>query len=202
MTRDYHVIIPLMIAVSITYGIRRIYMESSIYDLKLIRRGHYIPNALQTNLYLMHTAGELIATPVLRIGCHPNIARLRTLLRRLRRPPHLLVVERGAIKAVVVADKARRMELSQGFAQAVEEFGATRYIVVSADDVAFDIVAQLRGSLSNLALVTDDGELNAPEEVLGILTWSDVASGSVLPRPLLERKRRQQRSAKEKPLSS
>jgi CIC family chloride channel protein len=53
MTRDYHVIIPLMIAVSIAYGIRRIYMESSIYDLKLIRRGHYIPSALQTNLYLM-----------------------------------------------------------------------------------------------------------------------------------------------------
>lgn len=68
MTRDYHVIIPLMIAVSIAYGIRRIYMESSIYDLKLIRRGHYIPQALQTNLYLQHTAGELISTPVLRIS--------------------------------------------------------------------------------------------------------------------------------------
>jgi CIC family chloride channel protein len=65
MTRDYHVIIPLMIAVSIAYGIRRIYMESSIYDLKLIRRGHYIPNALQTNLYLMMSLSitRLIRSP-------------------------------------------------------------------------------------------------------------------------------------------
>lgn len=78
-------------------------------------------------------------------------------------------------------------------AQALEEYGAARFIVVSADDVVFDIVARLRGSLCDVALVTDNGELNKPEEILGILTWTDMASGSVLPRPLLERKRRQQR---------
>jgi CIC family chloride channel protein len=182
-----------MIAVSIAYGIRRIYMESSIYDLKLIRRGHYIPQALQTNLYLQHTAGELISTPVLRVGPDPNLNRLRKILRRLRRPPHVVVVERGKVETIVVADKARRMSLSRGFAQALEEFGEKRHIVVSADDVVFDIVARLRDALCDVALVTDNGEMNNPEEILGILTWADVASGSVLPRPLLERKRRQQR---------
>lgn len=194
MTRDYHVIIPLMIAVSIAYGIRRIYMEASIYDLKLIRRGHYIPAALQTNLYLMHTVGELISTPVMRIGRHPNLQRLKKILRRLRRPPHVVVSAHGRVEAVIVADKARRMDLSQGFEHALAEYGETRYIVVSADEAVFDIVTRLRDALCDIALVTDTGELHMPEEILGILTWADVASGSVLPRPLLERKRRRQRS--------
>ncbi|MGH6991540.1 MAG: chloride channel protein, partial [Stellaceae bacterium] len=38
MTRDYTVIIPLMVAVSVAYGIRRAWMEGSIYDMKLRRR--------------------------------------------------------------------------------------------------------------------------------------------------------------------
>jgi CIC family chloride channel protein len=193
MTRDYHVIIPLMLAGSIAYGIRRIYMDASIYDLKLVRRGHYIPKALQTNLYLMHTVGELISTPILRIGRRPNLRRLQSILRRSKRPPHVVVVSRGRIDGVIVADKARRMDLSHGIEPALADYGETRYLVVSADEAVFDIVTRLRDALADIALVTDNGELHAPEEILGVLTWADVASGSVLPRPLLERKRRRQR---------
>lgn len=190
MTRDYNVIIPLMISVSIAYGVRRIYLEASIYDLKLQRRGHYIPAALHNNLYLLHSAGELISTPVLRVTPDFDVARLSKILRRVKRPPHLLLTEQDQIKRVVAADKVEGMDLSGGLDKALDGCADERFIVVSSDDMIFDIVARLRDQLCDIALVTESGELNAPEDVIGALTWADVSTGSILPRPLLERKRR------------
>lgn len=190
MTRDYSVIIPLMISVSIAYGVRRVYLEASIYDLKLQRRGHYIPVALHNNLYLLHSAGQLISTPVLHVTADSSMERLRKILRRVKHAPHLLISNQDQVTHVVAADKVGQMDLSQGLETALEGTADENYIVVSSDDLVFDIVARMRDNMADIALVTQTGELNSPEDVLGVLTWPSVSTGSILPRPLLERKRR------------
>jgi CIC family chloride channel protein len=43
MTLDYNVIIPLAVTVAFSYGVRRVFSRESIYTVKLVRRGHYIP---------------------------------------------------------------------------------------------------------------------------------------------------------------
>lgn len=43
MTRDYNLIVPMILSVAISYGIRKLLSRESIYTLKLARRGHYIP---------------------------------------------------------------------------------------------------------------------------------------------------------------
>lgn len=47
MTRDYSVIIPIIIAVAAGYHIRWFLVEESIYTLRLVRRGHHIPHTLR-----------------------------------------------------------------------------------------------------------------------------------------------------------
>lgn len=188
MTRDYGVIIPLMIAVSVAYGVRRAWMEASIYDMKLRRRGHFIPNVLQTNLYLLGRARDRIRAPVLRVSPQPNMRRLQRLLGRVWRVPHIVVVERGRVQAVIPANIVRGFKDSQALASAIVHHERLPYVVVAADDMLFDVIAQLRNSACEVALVTESGEMHSADEIRGVLTLSDVVQGTQLPRLLLGRR--------------
>ena len=48
MMLDYNVIIPMTITVAISCGVRRVLCRDSIYTKKLVRRGHFLPEALRT----------------------------------------------------------------------------------------------------------------------------------------------------------
>lgn len=185
MTRDYSVIIPLLISVSIAYGVRRAIMEGSIYDMKLRRRGHVIPNVLQTNLYLLQRARDRIRAPVLRVSSQPNVERLRRLLQRLRRVPHVVITDRGRIRAVIPAPMVQGFDNAEALAAAVRHHERQSYVVVAADDMLFDVIARLRDSGCEIALVTDTGKMRSADEVRGVLTLGDMVQGAQLPRLLL-----------------
>lgn len=50
MTRDYHALLPVVIAVATAYATRKALMRESIYTMKLVRRGHVVPEGLQAGL--------------------------------------------------------------------------------------------------------------------------------------------------------
>lgn len=52
MTLDYNVIIPMTLTVAIAYQVRKWLSPESIYTFKLVRRGHRMPEALETNAHL------------------------------------------------------------------------------------------------------------------------------------------------------
>lgn len=43
MTRDYDMVMPLIIAVAVSIGIRRLLSHKNIYAIKLLARRHFIP---------------------------------------------------------------------------------------------------------------------------------------------------------------
>jgi len=47
MTVDYSIILPMLVAVTLSYGVRRKLCRDSIYTLKLTRRGHRVPEAMR-----------------------------------------------------------------------------------------------------------------------------------------------------------
>ncbi len=67
MTGDYRVIIPLIVVVSVAYATRRLITSDTIYTLKLLRRGHDIPESRQSNLYLSLPASDVVRTDFLRV---------------------------------------------------------------------------------------------------------------------------------------
>ncbi len=50
MTLEYQVMLPVMISVSIAYALRRWMIPTDIYTMKLLRRGHIIPEGLSTDI--------------------------------------------------------------------------------------------------------------------------------------------------------
>ncbi len=65
MTRDYNIVLPMILAVAFSLGVRRLLSPENIYTLKLARRGHLVPKALHANMFLVRRASEVMETDVL-----------------------------------------------------------------------------------------------------------------------------------------
>ena len=60
MTRDYAIIVPVIVAVAVAAGVRRALIGETIYTIKLRHRGHRIPKERHVNLYLEQQAQDIM----------------------------------------------------------------------------------------------------------------------------------------------
>jgi chloride channel protein, CIC family len=185
MTRDYNVILPSLIAVSVAYGVRRWFLRESIYAMKLTRRGHYIPESLQTNMYLLYSVKDFLRRPVIRIPLHGDWHRLERHLARSRRIPHVAIFDNGELLGVIIAERVVNLNRNLSVSEALEQVAERQFVVVNSHDRLFDVMARLRDSKASVVVVTATGELHAPGEIKGALTWRDIERISNLPRALL-----------------
>jgi CIC family chloride channel protein len=189
MTRDYNVIVPLMITVSIAYGARRLLITDSIYTMKLTRRGHVIPDAFHTNLYMLRSVADFIRTPMQVSDADLPLATLFDGLQRQTFVPHVLVTREGKVHGVLSSRRIVHMLRRGNRAGTVGEHARPGYAVVHAQDLIFDVLARLREHGGDIALLTREGKLESADDVTGVVTWNDILLHGNLPLPLRRRKR-------------
>ena len=61
MTRDYNIILPLVLAVAVALGVRRALVVNDIYTVKLRNRGRAIPTDRTTNMFLVQPVREVMS---------------------------------------------------------------------------------------------------------------------------------------------
>ena len=69
MTRDYAIIVPVIVAVAVAAGIRRTLIGETIYTIKLRHRGHRIPKERHINLYLVKQAQDIMERSFILAKC-------------------------------------------------------------------------------------------------------------------------------------
>ncbi len=102
MTRDYDIVLPMILAVGASLATRRLLSAENIYTLKLIRRGHPVPRGLHANMFLVHSAKDVMETDVPVLDAETRLDEF------LLRPEN-----KGAIRHVVVTRAGR---ISRGVA--------------------------------------------------------------------------------------
>ena len=65
MTRDYDIVMPMIVSVAVSIGIRRLLSRENIYTIKLVSRRHFIPKALHANMFLVRQAADVIDRDVM-----------------------------------------------------------------------------------------------------------------------------------------
>jgi chloride channel protein, CIC family len=186
MTRDYNVIVPLLVTVSISYGVRRLIMADSIYSMKLTRRGHYIPESLHTHAYMLRSAADALSTPTIRVERGRELAELRRQLPwRGGRRSHVMVTLAGEVQGVLPWGRIDRLVRLGELGADLGEKLVTSWIVVDPEDVVLDVVGRMRAAATDVALVARHGKLDGLDSILGILTWGDIVSYSNLPLRLM-----------------
>jgi len=176
MTRDYHLIIPLIISVSVAYAMRRLLLADTVYTMKLTRRGQRITTAIQSQLYLTRRALEFINAPFLCLDAGAILDDALPRRHRLRKAPRVVLLEDDGTLVGVVPARTLHAAFDSGSpgSTPLRELADLKPVVVESAIQVFDLVSVLRRQRARNALMTRDGTLAGPDSVLGVVTWGDL----------------------------
>ncbi len=176
MTRNYDIVLPMISAVALSVGVRRLLSRENIYTLKLVRRGHAIPKALHANMFLVRPAAQVMDDDIV---LAPADMGFETLLARpdnRGRLRHVVVTEGGRILGVLRVNTALRAA-SEGVMPgvALRELASRNFTIVRENDVAFDVIRRIWRKGAIMALVVKGRGVPRPDDVLGVITKEHVA---------------------------
>ncbi len=158
MTRDYNVIIPMTLTVAIAYEVRKLLSNESIYTFKLVRRGHRMPEALETNAHFFRRARDLMNSRISLVAASLTPAELAHKAAEQPDVEYFLLAGPGGIAGV----SRRGQEIITGFS------------VLAEDLTLLDSLERMHRSGAPIAVVSSDGSL-AADRARGIITREQLA---------------------------
>ncbi len=176
MTLDYNIVLPMILAVAVSVGVRRLLSPESIYTIKLFRRGHFIPKALHANMFLVRRAHEVMDSNIAVAPADTDFEEF------IRRPEH-----QGRMLHVVVTRADRIfgvLRINTGLRRGVERMseGVTlgdvayrNFTIVRANDIALQVIRRLSRKHAMMAVVIRGKHVPRPADVLGVITKEHVA---------------------------
>lgn len=176
MTLNYDIIMPMIVAVAMSVGVRRMLSRENIYTLKLVRRGRAIPKALHANMFLVRRASEVMDRDVAVLDAETSFDEF------LRRPEH-----DGRLRHVVVTKKRRLfgvIRVNTGLRRGLEaihtgvslgDVASRDFIVVGEDAVAFDVIERMWRKGAVMCVVTSGHGVPHADDVVGVITKEHVA---------------------------
>jgi chloride channel protein, CIC family len=176
MTRDYSIVMPMIVAVAMSIGARRLLSRETIYTLKLVRRGRSIPKARHANMFLVRSAREVMDAD---IQVLPTDASFDDYLRqpehagRLR---HVVVTDKGHIYGVIRVNTGLRRGLESAHTGvSLGEVASRNFTVVGENETAFDVIRRMwrRGAI--MAVVVRGRGVPRGSDVAGVITKEHVA---------------------------
>ncbi|WP_201155322.1 chloride channel protein, partial [Rhodobaculum claviforme] len=176
MTRDYNIIVPMVIAVALSIGVRRWLSPENIYTIKLAWRGKHIPKQRHTNMFLVRHAAEVMddAFAVL-----PAEMTLETALETLGfdTDKHFILVTDGD-EAVGVVRVSRVLRSSEGVQTdaTLGELASRAWVLAERDDILHDVLQRMSDQDGHYALVMPNGRTEAQSRhVIGVVGKDRIA---------------------------
>jgi CIC family chloride channel protein len=180
MTLDYHIVLPMILAVAAGLGVRRGLSRENIYTAKLVGRGHVFPKALHANMFLVRAAKDVMERDFTIVAAETRLDEF------LRRPEH-----RAGMRHVIITHGehiAGVVRINAGLRTGIADletgitFGdvARRdFTIVRENDVAFDVIVRLWRRGGAMAVVVHQEapgfHVPRPANVIGVITKEHVA---------------------------
>jgi len=174
MTRDYAIIVPVIVAVALAAGIRRALINETIYTIKLRHRGHRIPKERHINLYLVKQAQDIMERRFI-------LAKAGTSLKEAisaEEPGDLrvIIVERDGRIVGLIPPRSGLWRESQGNPNLlVERFVESRVVICRDDDLVSRVLARLRRHRSGAAIVFHGADRPRASDIVGVITKRAIA---------------------------
>jgi len=177
MTRDYDIVLPMILAVALSVGVRRLLSRENIYTLKLFRRGHVIPKALHANMFLVRRAEEVMETDLVFTPTEMRFDAFLSQPDHNGRMLHVAVTEGNRILGVLRVNTALRHAPPKGAQSNVtfRDIASRNFTVVREDDLVFDVIQRIWRKHAAMALVVRGRGVPRPENVVGVITKEHVA---------------------------
>ncbi len=174
MTRDYAIIVPVILAVAVAAGVRRALIGETIYTIKLRHRGHRIPKSRHVNLYLVKQARDIMETSFI-------LAKAGTSLKDVvglegSDDLRAIVVERdGKIVGLIPPRSGLWRESQSDPGVPVERFVESRAVICRDVDLLSFVFARLKRRRSGAAIVFHGVNRPRAQDIVGIITKRAIA---------------------------
>lgn len=168
MTLDYGVIVPMTTTVAIAYGVRKMISNESIYTLKLTRRGHRMPSAMQANIQYMKPASELNHASIFRLPADMTLPELAIILPSYPVGACFVAMEEERIAGVITINAALQAVRRPRQDTTIAEIASQNYAVVSADTSVFEMLTKIRLDGTQAFLLAPGQRENAAD---GLQRW-------------------------------
>src|SRR5271168_3168310 len=176
MTRDYGIVLPMILAVALSVGVRRLLSRENIYSLKLVRRGRAIPKARHANMFLVRSAREVMDADIQVLPAD------RSFDEYLRQPEHagrlryVVVTEKGHLFGVIRVNTGLRRGLeSTNTGVSLGDVANRNFTVVREDETAFDVIRRMWRRNAIMAVVVRGRGVPRGSDVSGVITKEHVA---------------------------
>ena len=174
MTRDYAIIVPVIVAVALAASVRRALVTETIYTIKLRHRGHHIPKERHSNLYLVRRAQDIMERQFI-------VAEAGTALTQAIFPEDIddlraIVVGRhGRIVGLIQPRSGLWLESRSDRDVRVERYVEAQLVICREDDVLSLVFARLRRHRAGAAIVFRGTARPRVNDVVGIITKRAIA---------------------------
>ena len=176
MTRDYDIVLPMILAVAVSVGIRRLLSRENIYTMKLFRRGHVIPKALHANMFLVRRAKEVMDTDVILASGEMSFDAFLSQPNHAGRMRHIVVTEGDTILGVVRVNTALRRATEGAYSSiTMRDIASPHFVVVREDEIVFEVIQRIWRYQAAMALVLRGSGSRSASDVAGVITKEHVA---------------------------
>jgi CIC family chloride channel protein len=160
----------MTITVALSYGVRKALSAESIYTLKLVRRGHYMPEALQTNFHQLRRAHEVMETHLGSVPAETSLSAFARAALADSGAIWYLVTKDDAVTGLATKDMALQAFGESGGDVPVGGIALHAYVVVPERATVGEVAGRLRATGSVAALVSRNDGSVAAADVTGLIT--------------------------------
>jgi CIC family chloride channel protein len=176
MTRDYSIVLPMILAVALSLGVRRVLSPESIYTMKLSRRGHMVPKALHANMFLVRRAADVMDTDVLALPAETDFDEFLSRPEHAGRMRHVIVTRNNRIFGVVRVNTGIRRGLAKvDTGITLGDVARPNFTIVREDDIAFEVIQRIWRKRAVMAIVVRGRGVPRPQNIAGVITKEHVA---------------------------
>ncbi|HQT45778.1 MAG TPA: chloride channel protein [Acidocella sp.] len=174
MTRDYNIVLPMILAVAVALGVRRLLSHENMYTMKLVRRGHPIPKALHANMFLVESARDIMERDVLVLDENTLFTSFLGMAAAHGGLRHVVVTRAGKIIGGLRVNVSLRRAIAAADDVRLGDLVAPNFILIRAGDAAFDVIKEMTRQSAAIAIVTAH-MVGEPDKVVGVITKEQIA---------------------------
>jgi len=176
MTLDYSIVMPMIVAVAMSIGARRMLSRETIYTMKLVRRGRTIPKARHANMFLVRSAREVMDADIQVLPVDASFDDYVRQPEHAGRLRHVVVTDQGRIVGVIRVNTGLRRGLEAAHTGlTLGDVASRNFTVVGEVETAFDVIRRMwrRGAI--MAVVVRGRGIPRGSDVAGVITKEHVA---------------------------
>jgi CIC family chloride channel protein len=176
MTRDYNIVLPMVLAVGVGLGVRRLLSRENIYTMKLFRRGHPIPKALHANMFLVRGVVDVMDRNFVMVDGDWTFDEFLSKCAPARGMRNVVVTRAKRIVGVLRVNMDLRRTVSEAGANVkMQSLMQRDFAIVRKDMAVFDVIARLRRRKAVMGVVVAGRRLPRSDDVVGVITKEHIA---------------------------